>query len=184
MVRHFLTLVALCIVCCLAGCQSNYEFAQDDATWRELNESDLVNFSYPEGLEYSLRSHDPLAFIVSDSTGDFSISVMVGQGATDSDYVDQMVAVAIDGGKPIGSAREVIVGRGKGLRQKHRRLDGYKWMTGETTVLASDRGRLVFETSYLERREDELKPIVDRITASLRFDEGTSPRSTTINVSL
>ena len=71
----------------------------------------------------------------------------------------------------VGTATTLELGDADGLTQEHRSWDRYGFRCGKTLVLSDADQRLIFEVSYLENYEDQLKPVFDRVLSSLTFVE-------------
>lgn len=174
----------LFVVLGVLGCQNAQEIAQPDAVWTTYDSPNhALRFALPEGMKKSVRSREPAAFGFETANGDFSIAVLHGTfGQAGDGYADSMIETALEGNKKLGDTQQVKLGAAEGLQQDHRSLFQYKHYVGRTIVLTSGDERLLFEVSYAERYEEDLKPVFERVIDSLRFEH--QPSTTTRNVSL
>ena len=147
-------------------------------------DGELLHFSFPSELRVQQVSEEPRTFRIEDDGHEFSIAVSIDNGLQGSNDPNEILKAVSEHVTPEGPTRDIRVGRSRGLKQRHRFMDGFKFLAGETTVLVSDRGRLVFRVDFLEQHESELKPVFHRVTQSLRFDDATLAATRTQAVTL
>ena len=163
--------LALCVVCSLlVGCQQGKDVADADTPWTVYESPNKsLAFQFPDAMSRTDRSSSPTAFMYHDHAGDFAISVLHGTDGATSDFAASMIAVSLEGCTKIGSTNEISIGTAEGLEQQYQMVDEFGQRMGTTIVVTTEDERLVFDISFPASREEQLKPIADRVIKSLKF---------------
>ncbi|QDT09830.1 hypothetical protein [Stieleria marina] len=166
------------LTCCLvfAGCAPEIEIANPDLPWRtESLAIGNASFEYPTGLIRYEKSKSPLAYQLLGENDRFGILVVAGDEQIGGGYASDMIDSCIDSQSRVGEMRPIQIGAYSGVQQDHRSRDNFGYRVGTVIVLESDSNRLVFDISYLELFEDQLRPVYERVVGSLSCDEQVEP---------